>query len=80
MRTLSAVSEHHLPMGAMDTIMELYEVFYLASCHPEHAQFAYQPVIPLYRKLTRLFGVQKASTILLLVGDEALPRELNDEL
>jgi hypothetical protein len=60
----------------MNTAMELYEVFYLAPCHPEHVQFAYQPVIPLYRKLTRLFGVQKASTVLLLVEDEALPKEL----
>lgn len=64
--------ENHLAMGAMDTIMELYETFYQAALYPENVLFAYRPIIPLYKKLAQFFAPQKAYTILLLVWDQAI--------
>lgn len=67
--------ENHLTMGAMDTVMKLYEVFYQASRHPENVQFATSrsfPSIGNYKsilerkKLTRRccwYGIKQSAIV-----------------
>jgi hypothetical protein len=62
----------NLAMGAMDTIMELYETLYEAALHPENVLIAYGPIIPLYKKLTHFFEANCAYKIFLLAWDQAI--------
>lgn len=62
-----------LPIGLMDTVMELYEVFYQAARHPECVQFAYEPIIPLFKKLCQLASSPHvAYQMLLMAWDQAI--------
>ena len=62
-----------MKMGLMDTVMELYEMFYQAALHPECVQFAYEPMIPLFKKLCQLTSSPHvAYQMLLMAWDQAI--------
>lgn len=73
LETHNVTQRLNIPMDVMDTIMELYEMFYQAARHPERVQFAYEPMIPLFKKLCqRTSSPLTAYQMLLMAWDQAI--------